>query len=57
MADKKKKDDKNYKYDLLIKCKECGLISEKPEPCEKCGCTTFVMEREVIEIEENGSDN
>lgn len=50
MASNKKKVEKKYNFRQIIKCAECGLITEIAEPCEKCGGKIFITELELQEI-------
>lgn len=47
MSEKKKK---KYEYDLVVRCKECGTMSEEIGPCVKCGKEVFMREYVVKEV-------
>jgi len=50
MPEKKKNDEKEYRYISITVCTECGTKQEKPQPCQKCGNKVFVrhLELEII---------
>jgi len=51
MDKKETKETKKYGQVLIIKCEECGTISESTAPCIKCKNKTFLRVYKVVEVE------